>query len=321
MKLRLIQLTGLFAFVVTIIMLAPSYDGFGDPPWPSTNNHDPDFLIDSNGKRPEGASDDPRWESFNEITCGANGSRWVEAEAWEFRPGILEGGTSSTHTPGDHLSKADQLIFKLQLDGRASTSSGNAEGSLSPRLKHLNAHLVPSTGMTSHSGEGRINLEITELAYHFPVYINYGYGWKWYSHCHEKTAQKHEFKMDNNVSIYIDVRVETEEKSKASDFSITPTPSTVGSVSFGYSQSHKSSYKKLFTESFGIKAKVGNKWWYSYPGIGLQKKTADVYGTIDAGGGGTIEIDALYPRAKDTWCPGNPSPSAGHNRVKVPHEN
>lgn len=308
MKFKLIQLTSLFAFVMTIVMLAPSYDGFGD----SANQHDPDFKIDSNGKRPPGASEDPRWRSFNEITCGTNGSQYVGAEAWYFKPGILEGGASSTHTPGDHLSNAEQLIFEVHLDGWASTSSKNAEASLMPSLSNLSAHPAPSSGMTSHQGEGRINLSIPELPYHIPRY--YGAD-RLYYYCEKRTAQKHEFTMDNNVTIYVDVRVKTVKKRKTKKLEIIPT-STYGSVNFGYEDSSTDSHNELRTESFGIKAKVGNTYWSKYPGIELQEKTAKAYGTIHKQGSGTIDINAAYPRAPDTWCPGNPSVG---QRAKVPH--
>ena len=287
--------------VMTIVVLAPSYDGFGH----SANQHLPDFYIDDNGKRPPSASKDPRWKSFNEITCGSNGSKYVEAKAWYFKPGILEAGSSAIHTPGDELSYADQMIYEVELFGMVSTNLNNAEGWLRPQLSGLSAHTTPSHGRTAHGGEGRINLIIPELDYHVPGFMYY--------RCFEKTAQKHEYVMDNNVSIYIDVRVKSEKKRKKGDLSISPT-STYGSVSFGYEQSHESSYVTLATESFGIEAKVGNKWWKNYPGIKLQEKTAKAYGTIHKQGGGTIDINAEYPRAPDTYCPGSIGP-----KVKVPH--
>lgn len=305
MKFKMVQIAILLIFVMSVITLIPQNEVFSTP----SNEHDPEFYVDVCGKATDGATDDPRWKSFCEI-CGTNGDRNVYAHGWAFKPGVLDGGDSSSHEPGDHLSKAAQLIYKVTIDGSASTSSTKASGSVTPNLTDLHKVPVPKRRIT-HSGRGMINLEIPELGFHLPHYLDDRYYF-----CEPFTAGKHEYKMEEYVSIYVDVRVHTVSKRKKSSLSLTPT-STYGGVEFGYSASSTDQYDTLRKDPFGIDAEVGKvRWWQSTYGISLQKKTADVRGRLVGAASTRFAINALYPRAPDTECPGD---SYLTEKEEVPH--
>lgn len=312
MKFKLIQLATLLAFVMSVMYLAQAPDGFSH----SGAQHDPIFKIDEKGKSVGNETgDDPRWKSFSEITSGTNGSNGVSARGWAYRPGILNGGTSSMHDPADNtLVNAKQTIYTITLTGSASASSSNASASLIPGLGDLSAHPVPkpSPSLTSYYGNGRINLNIPELLIHLPQYYETFYN-TYYS-CRELTAREHKFRMDNYARIYIDVRVHTTSKRDKQSLTLTPT-TEYGSVSYGYESSSTNSYNTLRTEAFGIQAKIGNKWWGGSTGINLQGKTAEARGDI---GNAQFTINAAYSRTRDTWCPG--TPSIGEKK-EVPHGN
>ena len=208
----------------------------------------PEYLIDEKGKRPDGATEDPRWKSFSKI-CGMNGKQHVSAEGWAFKPGILNGGDSATHEPDDNsLEKAPQLIYKVTLNGTASTSSTTASGTLSPNLQGMYALLVPANGSTSYSGEGMINLNIPALCFHVPNYLDEGQ----YYFCTPYHASKHEFKMEENATVYVDVRVKTIGKRDKLSLGLTAT-STYGGVNFGYEESRSESYATLRKEFVRVK--------------------------------------------------------------------
>ncbi|RKU09694.1 hypothetical protein C6501_14925 [Candidatus Poribacteria bacterium] len=305
MKFKLIQFSILLIFSISVITLVPQYEVFSTP----SNEHDPEFYIDVCGKEKDGATDDPRWKSFCEIN-GTNGDRYVSAHGWAFKPGILDGGDSSSHEPGDHLSGAAQLIYKVTIDGSASTGSTSASGSVTPDLSDL--HKVPVPGRSvSHSGRGMINLGIPELDFHLPHYLDGQYYF-----CEPFTAGKHEYKMEEYASIYVDVRVYNIDKRKKSSLSLSPT-STYGNATFSYSESSTESHDTLRKESFGINATIGKvRWWQSCFGISLQGKSADVKGKLAGAEGTNFSINAAYPKAEDTWCPGEPSIGS---KSKLPH--
>ncbi len=301
MKFKLVQFAILLTFVVSVVYMLPPRDGFGH----TGCLHQPAFYVDGNGdnigkdptdpEEPVDGDDDPRYKTFSKMICGPNGARYVKQEGWYYRPGILNGGTSEHHKEGDNLTNARQGVFKLVLTAVTSAGTRSAEASLTPSIDGINVHPTPSGGRTSYQGNGKLNLNIPQLVYHDPVNTYWGK----YVFCAEWTAQEHKLEMKNYANIYLDITLRKYTKRK--NLSLTVSDET-GNASASYERSEAEEWQDLRETSYGISGKVGNSWLRHYKGIELQGKSAATEGDLD--GECDVDIIATYPKAPNTWCPG-----------------
>ena len=328
MKLKLIQLTGLFAFVVVILMLAPPDKGFGGEPW----EHIPDLWINSSGylSTPDnpgthliGKAEDPRNKNFNSM-CGSNGDETVSGFAWYYRGGMIDDPSQHVKNPTmpNHNKHFKQNVYKLYLSGSASTSANGASGSLDPGIKDPESIDLPAAHTTrSFKGQGSITLDIPAIDYHVP---KYDYSNR-YVGCETKTAERHCFipgeveengvvkKEEEVIKVLVNLKNVSDKR--------TATISVGGEVkgataNFTHTWEWGGTFFRTRGRGFGMRVSVGG-WWTAYQNeeLKLQGKTAQVYGKIQ-----DAELPTLNAEfdTKNSWCP----PDNGYSQTQrkyIPH--
>ncbi len=336
MKLRLIQLTGLFAFVVAILMLAPPDEGIGGAPsshvpsiWINgdpANSDAPDYgrpkTPDNPGIHLIGEDEDPRGKSFNEM-CGTNGEESVSGFAWYYRGGKVSDsdGHQAEHDIDDpnvntnsdtHLTTFKQNIYTLYLNGYASTSANEASGSLDPGISEAESiELSAAHQQEPFHGQGKITLEIEKTDYHIPQYEHTHDAY--YIGCKTQTSDEYYFRPVSESVIKVIVHIKNvKEKRKGS---ISGSINAKGaSSSFTHEWEWEKGWFWTKGRGFGMKASVGGSWdAFWKPEIKLQKKTAVVNGNIENAGLPTL--NAEYAKRK-SWCPPD---SSGTSEAYVPH--
>lgn len=329
MKLRLIQLTGLFAFVMAIMMLVPLDEGVGGDP----SAHVPDLWIngdatsdnygkletpDNPGPHLIDTAVDPRRKSFNEM-CGTNGDESVGGFAWYYRGGKLsdsEGHKKEKEdtTSDEHLNTYKQNVYTIYLNGSAQTSATEASGSLDPGISDPEGIALSAAHETeSFKGMGKIDLEIYQTDYHDPKYKYRNGKFRYYVGCDTHTSDEYYFRMKAPKVLKVVVHIEEVTKSRSG--SISGGVSAKGaSSSFTYEWSWAGKYWKKKGLGFGMKASVGG-WSAAYwdPVIKLQKKSATVDGNVEDATLPTLEAE--YDK-RNSWCPPD---SSGHSAANVPH--
>ena len=337
MKLRLIQLTGLFAFVVVILMLTPSDKGFGGAPsshipgqWINgdpANSGDSDYgrlkTPDNPGVHLIGGHWDPRGKSFYEM-CGTNGDEYVGSFAWYYEGGRVSnfGAHAEEHDPkynndpnlntnsNRHLTAFRQNIFTIHLDGYASTSANEASGSLSPSISNKTVIEVPEThDQVQFDGQGKITLEIPKIKYHRARYDRY-----YYRGCEIKTSKEY-WSRPNEIDLYIIVHISHLEEKRAAGIDVGGDFKGA-KANFTHTWEWKESRHKIRGRGFGVKASAGGRWdAYWNKELKLQGKTAEVYGNVE--GAALPKLSAEFDTI-NSWCP----PDTGYSNTQreyVPH--
>ena len=322
MKFKLIQIAALVIFVMSVVFLAQTPNGYGGPIVNSeggaivhdASSHDPSFYIDACGYRKENGTDDPREKWFNEPICGTDRDEYVSEKSWFYRG---SGEYSGTHPANPKSKSPGEQIYRIKLEGSATANASHAKGSLSPGLEYMST--LPRI-YDSWDGTGHIHLEITELVYHYKsIYL---------VSCIELTAKKHEWAPTEDAHIVVTVHPTKYVKTKTSKVYAEGEYAGNGifSGSFGGEYSHSwseevASHLKGF--SYGIQADVGYGWWDTYwnPEIKLQKKKAVVSGHIEKTTeweGASVSMTANYAQAGNTWCPYSSDPN--HIPESIPHQ-
>ena len=326
MKLKLIQLTVLFAFVVSIVMLAPPDEGLGRDP----SFHVPDLWINSDGdyETPDNPgydlinkTEDPRGKNFNKV-CGSPGDEFVSGLAWYYRGGKLSdsSGHEKEKDPKkkesrEHISTYKQNVYKIYLDGFAKTSATEASGRLEPGIEHAESiELSTAHSQETFKGQGRITLEIPEMKYHVPQYRYYGFGrFKYYRGCKTKISDEYYFKPNADSVLKVIVNIENVREKRTGSIMVGGEFKGASS-SFIHSWEWEKSWFKTRGRGFGMEASLGGSYRaFWYPEIKLQGKTAEVYGNVE---------DARLPilnaeyDTKKSWCPPD---SSGTSSDYVPH--
>ncbi len=330
MKLRLIQLTGLFAFVVVILMLTPPDKGFGGAPL----SHLPSKWINTSGylSTPDnpgihliGKAEDPRGKSFYEI-CGTNGDESVSGFAWYYRGGKVSdsSGHDDEHDPkykndpnvdtnsDRHLTTYQQNIYVVQLSGSASTSAKKASGSLNPSISNPSViKLSTAHQQEDFDGQGKITLDIPALYYHVPRY-------DWHNRylgCDTEFSETYYFKPTPESDLKAVVHIEEVTETRTGSIDVAGEFKGASS-SFTYTWEWKKLFRKRKGRGFGMKASVGG-WWAAHLNeeLKLQGKTAEVYGNVEEARLPIInaEFDTI-----NSWCP----PDNGYSRTQrkyIPH--
>ncbi len=328
MKLKLGQLTVLFAFVVTIMMLVPQDKGFsgdlsdhmpdlwinGDP----ANSNDVDYgrlrTPDNPGIQLIGGVEDPRGKSFNEM-CGTNGDESVSGFAWYYGGGMMDDPSAHAADPDgpNHDTAFVQNVYTLYLNGSASTSASEASGSLDPGIRDAEAIELPAAHNTrSFKGQGKITLDIPSLDYHEPRYDHNNY----YRGCTTKTSKTYYFKPTHESVLKVLVNIENVKEKRTGSINVSGDFKGASS-SFTHEWEWEKSWNKQKGRGFGMRASVGG-WWeaFNYPVLKLQGKTAKVDGWVQSAGLPTLQAEF---DTRNSPCPPNSSGYSSTPSDYVPH--
>ncbi len=167
MKIRMVQLVILLAFVMVIVYMAQIPNGYGHP----AAQHDQNKWIDDDGdwvQSTHAEAQDPRGLNFHRFLCSTkNGDEKVYGRGWFFRGGKLSGAKDGNRKHDQNDLSPIQQVYKLIVNTKAIASLYCVSGSVTPNIEEVRALPVQEDRF---GGNATIKLDIFGTSYHEKKY-------------------------------------------------------------------------------------------------------------------------------------------------------
>ena len=267
MKFKLVQFAILLVFVMSILFMAYTPNGFGH----GASEHPPEFYVDYWSGSYAGTSPthmyhvDPR--SYSSYS-GSSGDGTESASSWALKY-CASGLISGNHADDNEI----EMVYGAQVSLSASAGNSSCSGSVSPGL-------TDDMGLTaSHngwSGRGQIVLTISEKK---DAHYQMPFGWGYICNKVDVDESKYDTTPQN-----IDIEVQSTRITNTQSGSIT------GGVGYGpasasatWSSSAAVERDGIYAYTTGITASLPVGFWLSVGGVDSQLvKSASVSGNLSS---------------------------------------
>ncbi len=266
LKINTLKISAILFFVMSIIYMAQTPQGFGHSP----SQHDPQFRIGSNANpiqsdHPEyydsRLSLDPRdGHVFGDIS----GNNTTSASSWVktyYASGVIN---------GNHLKDSDiEMVYGVRIDLAASAGNSSVSGSVSPSLSQIGGIPANHPGWFG-SGQVKLNIHAKENAHQICGYYQKIFGKTyWVAVCYDYDAPHSELDTDVQIiALEITTGSDSVTESGELNLGVSAGPAT---ASGKWSKSKSQVRNGVYVIPTKIKASLTCDPWTSYYWIDMQQ--------------------------------------------------